>query len=118
MAGNSDTILDMEALEELREDLEDAFDGFVQNFFGNARKALTDMDAALETGQAEQAGQLAHSLKGTAGYLGAVRLSARLEALQGMAKAGNHEPMAGVVAQVHKELEVLESALSRILGQS
>ena len=100
-------ILDEEALAELCEDLEDAFPGFVTGFLAGAEDALGDLGRALAAGDLAAVAQEAHRLKGTAGYLGAVRLGERLAALQQAGEARDAET-AG------KCLEAVRSALHEV----
>ena len=82
---------DDEALEELRDDLGEAFDGFVDGFFANAASELAALEAGLARGDLDEAGERAHKLKGTAGYLGAAGLSDCLARLQRSAAAGDRD---------------------------
>ncbi len=107
MTGHQDTILDLQALQELREDLEDAFVAFVQNFLITGRESIAKINQCLLSGATEDARQIAHSLKGSAGYLGAVRLSAQLEGLQLMAAKGEADSMLGALQTLRNDFEVL-----------
>lgn len=73
---------DEHALAELREDLGDSFAEFVVHFVATAQVALDQIDAALHRGDLAEAGAQAHSLRGTAGYLGAIAMCGALDALQ------------------------------------
>ena len=73
---------DERALAELREDLGDSYAEFVVHFVATARVALDQIDAALHRGDLAEAGAQAHSLRGTAGYLGAMAMCDALDALQ------------------------------------
>ena len=118
MTEHQDTILDPLVLQELREDLEDAFDGFVQKFLGNARESLAMMVTAAQRGESEAVGHQAHALKGTAGYLGAVKLCAQLEKLQQTAKDRDRDLMSGILAAASADFEVLETQLLESLGKN
>jgi HPt (histidine-containing phosphotransfer) domain-containing protein len=73
---------DQRALAELREDLGDSFAEFAVHFIATAHTALDQIDAALHRGDLAEAGTQAHSLRGTAGYLGAIAMCDALDALQ------------------------------------
>ena len=79
---------DERALAELREDLGDSFAEFVAQFIATAQLALDEIDAALRRGDADEVVAQAHSLRGTAGYLGAVAMCRALDALQNGAQHG------------------------------
>jgi len=94
--------LDEAALGELREDLGDAFGPFVERFLSSAGEALDALDAELARGATAEAAARAHSLKGSAGYLGATALA---EALGGLQRAGERgdAAQAGVLARAARE---------------
>ncbi len=108
--------LDRQVLAELREDLDDAFAGFVQTFMRNGRLTLAHIAEALESDQPEEVARLAHSLKGTAGYLGATGLSSRLENLQFMVNHSQMDHLAGEHARAVQEFAELEAQLVEILS--
>ena len=66
---------DPQALAELREDLGEGFADFVSSFLTRLREMQNEMRAAATSAQFDVVAQLAHSLKGTAGYLGATELT-------------------------------------------
>jgi len=113
-----ETILDRQALQELHEDLGDAFQAFVQTFLGTAREALTVMSTALNSNDIVKVGRQAHALKGTVGYLGAMRLCAQLQTLQELADAGSPDPMAEILAAASVDFIELEKQLEEILKSS
>ncbi len=112
------TILDRQALRELHEDLGDAFQAFVQTLLGNARESLTLMGASLNSNDIVEVGRQAHALKGTVGYLGAMRLCAQLQTLQELAEAGNPAPMTGILATATVDFVALEKQLQEISDSS
>ena len=83
---------DERALAELRSNLDDSFVGFVGQFLATARAVLDDIDELLRHGDSHevmaQVQAQAHSLRGTAGYLGAIGMTNALEALEQAARAG------------------------------
>jgi HPt (histidine-containing phosphotransfer) domain-containing protein len=100
---------DDEALEELRDDLGEAFDEFAAGFFANATAELQALQAGLAAGGLGEAAERAHKLKGTAGYLGAVGLSDCLAQLQRSAEAGDTERAGRLAAEA-------VDALARLRG--
>ena len=84
--------LDEQALAELRIDLGGSFAGFVEQFLTSANCALNEIDKLLQ-GNNEQCATAevraqAHSLRGTAGYLGAVGMADALGVLEKAARCG------------------------------
>ena len=83
---------DEQALTELRMDLGASFSGFVEQFLTSANSALNEIDELLQ-GDSEQCAAAevqaqAHSLRGTAGYLGAVGMADALDSLEQAARSG------------------------------
>lgn len=110
------TILDHRVLAELSEDLEEDFEGFVRTFLSNARQSMAAMNTACGRNDPEEVGRLAHSLKGTAGYLGASGLSARLDVLQRLGKTCESAGMATELAAISTDFETLETQLLDVLS--
>jgi HPt (histidine-containing phosphotransfer) domain-containing protein len=79
---------DESALVELREDLGESFAEFVVQFIVTGQAALDEIDSAIAHGDGERASAQAHSLRGTAGYLGAVGMCRALGTLQHAAQNG------------------------------
>lgn len=89
--------LDDDALEELEQDLGEAFTQFLNNFLEAMPHALDAVDAALSAGDGAAAAAHAHRMKGTAAYLGADALAACLGELQHAAEHG--EPAHALAAR-------------------
>ena len=83
---------DERALAELRSSLDDSFVGFVEQFIATARAVLDDIDELLRQADSHEmmarVQAQAHSLRGTAGYLGAIGMTSALEALEQATRAG------------------------------
>ena len=82
--------LDDDALEELEQDLGEAFTPFMNEFLDAMPRALDEVDAALSAADGAAAAAHAHRMKGTAAYLGAQALAAGLGELQHAAERGAH----------------------------
>ncbi len=94
------------------------FDGIVERFLRDASMRIAEMRAALSDGDASRLELQAHTLKSSAGYLGATRmveLSVRLEA----AARGGHcaQPQTGaLLAELEQERQRLEPCLRAFLA--
>lgn len=108
--------LDLGALAELEEDLGTAFGPFVQGFFASAPRDLDAGAAALDAGDGVAAANLAHRLKGTAGYLGAVALADCLGRLQHAAHGGDLTLARALSARARGLLAELEALLRARAG--
>jgi HPt (histidine-containing phosphotransfer) domain-containing protein len=69
-------------------------------FACDAPTGLTALRGALEGGDADPVGQLAHSLKGISGNLGAARVSNLCEELQRTGAAGMLEAVPSLLEQL------------------
>ncbi len=103
-------------LKELREPGQpDPLRELVELFFRDATRRIEQMDAAAQAGEPAPLGAAAHTLKGSAGNLGARRLSALCSTLEKQAKAGETteaiETLAAVKAEFENVREVLNSEL-------
>ncbi len=67
--------LDIEALEELRDVMEDEFDCLIETFITDADKKLVALKAAIEAKDASEIGKVSHSFKGSCSNIGAPYLS-------------------------------------------
>ena len=111
------TILERQALQELSEDLGDAFQDFVPTILGNARETLAAIGTALGSNDFVEVGRQAHALKGAVGYLGALRLSGQMQALQELAKAEDPDPMAGILTAALTDFIELEAQVLEFIGK-
>lgn len=100
--------LDEQALAELREDLGDAFPGFVRQFIATADAAFDEIDRLLAGGDGAGAAAQAHMIRGTAGYLGALTLGQALDALQQAA------PRAEAIDASHRHVGDARAAFARL----
>ena len=81
-------IFDREILDELFEDSMEERQNLLDLFARTVERALGELPAALDRDR-EQAGGLAHSIKGAARSAGAARVGAAAEALEGALKSGD-----------------------------
>ena len=102
----------IEGLRELREpDQPDPLQELIELFFRDAMQRLTQMDTAAAAGEAAALGAAAHTLKGSAGNLGAKRLSAFCATLEKLAKAGETVKAIEILADVKTEFENVREVL-------
>jgi HPt (histidine-containing phosphotransfer) domain-containing protein len=80
-------------------------------FMANARRRLEAAHAAMRSGALDEVGRAAHSLKSSAGNVGAIRLQHLAGALEGHADEGRAEDAADCLAQVD---EVCGALLTRL----
>ncbi|MBK1663093.1 histidine kinase [Rhodospirillum rubrum] len=93
------TMLDLELLNELRDDLsENVLAGLLVHFIENADGRLARLAAALENATLREAGREAHSLKGVSASLGMPDLAAVASLVEETCRAGDLE---AAQAQAH-----------------
>ena len=104
---DSPPVLDQAQLDELRDDLGSAFGGSVSAFLGSMHTGIDEMHGGLAAGDLAAVAQMAHRLKGSAGYLGTVAVSQHLSVLERLAKAGE-------AARVASQLDALATAFAAV----
>ena len=83
-------------------------------FMEMAPQQLDDLESVLAAGDVDAVDLQAHSMKGGAANVGAVRLSAAARELEMLAKAGGLEGGQEVFARMREEFAALQQAVPRI----
>ncbi|MCP4630415.1 MAG: response regulator, partial [bacterium] len=109
-------IIDIGALESLREMLGggDYLKDFIDSFFQDAPRMLSDMQEARQKGDAKGLRLAAHSLKSNSAEFGATTLSDLCRDLEGQAKDGLLDGVNQKVEQAKLEYERVRTALSNL----
>ena len=116
--GPANADLDLDQLQELREDLGPEFATFVKKFLETAARTMEELGAAVRERNASTVATRAHSLKGTSSYLGAVTLTSLLGTLQRTAEAGDLDAAAGILLQAREAYERIVPALAASVAES
>jgi two-component system sensor histidine kinase/response regulator len=87
----------------------------LERFVARYRGVAADIDHLLQQGDRDGARHLAHSLKGAAGALGAVRVQAAADALEALLRGEDAAECAPRLAALASELAVLFAGLDRAL---
>ena len=82
-------------------------------FLEETPRRLDDIDAAMEIGNVNQVHRLAHSLKGSAGNIGARAMFDACRALDEEARTGRSERLPGLAAAVGAEFERVKAEIQR-----
>ena len=105
----SDPALDPTVIETLRQLSEpggpDVVEEVFQIFLTETPARLADIDEAISIGNLTQVHRLAHSLKGSAGNIGARAMFAACRELDDEARGGKADRIAGLVALVRFEYQ-------------
>jgi two-component system, sensor histidine kinase and response regulator len=104
--------LDPEVLANLR-DLGDAelLTELAEMFFDDATSRLAELREAVEAGDAAGVKRVAHTLKGSSGNMGAMRMSALCAGLQDVGDSGDLAPARGLLEDLEDEYGRVRPAL-------
>ncbi|MDI3282429.1 response regulator [Polyangium sp. 15x6] len=111
-------VLDEEAFERIRLvasfDEENPLATLIADFVRDSRRNVEDMAAALSAGDFRALERLAHNLKGSAGMMGATRLSRRSADVERAAREGRREGIARLIeAALEEHVHTAAALLSR-----
>ncbi|MFZ3280140.1 Hpt domain-containing protein [Pseudomonas sp.] len=98
----ADTHIDREALSVLREVMEDGYPELLDTFLADSESRL---DELRNTADAKALSEVAHSFKGSASNMGAVRLAALCQELESDAKDKSPEDITRLVAAIRGEFD-------------
>ena len=105
------------ALENLKCDLP-TFRKILLTFYRQRRDSGDEVASLLEQGHMQQAGDIAHSIKGSSGYLGAWRLHHGSAALEKACESGDRDSAMQQLAQFRLSLEEVIDGLKGLEGGS
>jgi len=113
--------LDMTSLNEMRsyaeEDGDELVADLVQTFFSSADERLIAMRAAFAGGDAAELATASHSLKGSAGTLGAPRLFDLCRIFESQVRNEGLPESDAQIDEIDVELQALREALQQELGE-
>lgn len=101
-------LLDDDILRELREMLGAGLDPVLSSFGVQTRQVLAEMEQAITAGDVEAVRKLGHTLKGSAGAIGARALSTQAARIEKLAAANN-------LAEAAFQMELLPALVSKTL---
>jgi len=96
----TDTHIDREALSVLREVMEEGYPELLDTFLADSESRLAELQ---NTADAKALSEVAHSFKGSASNMGAVRLAALCQELESEAKNKSPSDIARLVADISRE---------------
>jgi len=96
----TDTHIDREALRVLRDVMEEGYPELLDTFLTDSESRLVDLRKAVD---AKVLSEVAHSFKGSASNMGAVRLAALCQELESEAKNKSPAEIVKLVAQISGE---------------
>jgi CheY-like chemotaxis protein/HPt (histidine-containing phosphotransfer) domain-containing protein len=103
---------EIETLRQLSAGVPGAFDELVDEYLLTADRLVADVERAISAGVAEDVARAAHTLKGCAGQMGAVRMAEEAAALEGSVKSGGIEQARARMGTLRTANEAVRSALT------
>ena len=88
-----------------------AGDDLIELFLTEAPATLAALGQAVAHGDASELRELAHSLKGSCRYLGALQMAALLAELEQIGSRGSTADAAALLAQIEQEFDHVRHAL-------
>ena len=115
-------LFDRGTLDELRsyadgDDADAVLLDLIRTFFDGAAQHVDELREALRAHDAARIERIAHTLKGSAGTLGAKRVARLCRNLEEFAREEGLPADDSVIEEIHREVERLRSALREELGQ-
>jgi two-component system sensor histidine kinase/response regulator len=89
----------------------------VELFVSDAPNRLADVRTSLEQGDPKRLQNAAHSLKGSAGYVGAERVAAQAMKLEELGRRGDLSAALEAFGQLEREIEELKRAVADVMPE-
>jgi len=112
---SAENLIDAQVVQELREVMEDGFQGLVQTYLDNTPQLLQELDQAASRSQVDALVIPAHSLKSSSANLGAIRLSELARRVETAAREGRLEDALAAQQQVRETFAATCAALGELL---
>lgn len=110
----TDSPLDLQALDMLREVMEDDFDLLIDTFIDDAAARLDRLSQQYAAMDIDDIRREAHSLKGSSGNIGAAGFSQLCFVLEDQCRNGNSEGIEQRINAICSEFEIVKQALRQL----
>ena len=90
----------------------------VEAFLGDSPSRLRALRAGFDRGDAEAVGRAAHSLKGSSGNFGAMRMQTLCGDIERLARAGRLEPLGPLVSRLDVEYRQVAERLATLVAEA
>ena len=107
--------LDIGALQDLKEIMENEFETLVNTFISDSRNKVNELDSVVQQKDCDALRKVAHSLKGSSSNVCAFRLSELARQLEMMGKEETLEGAESVLASLRDEFLTVSDILSNSL---
>ena len=106
---------DTEALDMLREVMEEEFGELIQVYMQDSEARLPAIHQASDDGNAESLRELAHSFKGASSNIGAAALAKLCYELENAGRENRLENTASLIAAIEQEYDAVKALLQQML---
>lgn len=106
--------LDVEALTELREVMDDEFSVLIETYLKDSIMRISSIHKALEHNDADALHKAAHSFKGSCGNIGAPQLADLCRQMEESGRDGDLSNTGALLEQMTAEFEEVKSLLSKL----
>ncbi len=107
--------LDYEALNTLKDVMEDDFELLIETFIQDSNERLQKLQAIINSANSDLIRRSAHSFKGSSSNIGAMTLSGLCATMEKKAMAGNFEDMEVDLRAIESEFQQVEALLRDML---
>jgi HPt (histidine-containing phosphotransfer) domain-containing protein len=90
----------------------------VEAFLGDSPPRIEALRESLASGDAATLGRAAHSLKGSSGNFGAMRMQTLCADIERLSRAGHLAPLAQLVAQTEREYALVAERLAELVEET
>ncbi len=108
--------LDLEALEELRDVMEDEFQSLIETFIVDAERKLVAFQAAISGANADEVGKVSHSFKGSCSNIGAPLLSALCKKSEDKGRENDLSGVDVIFDDICNEYQIVKKLLTEQLS--
>jgi HPt (histidine-containing phosphotransfer) domain-containing protein len=107
--------LDLDALEELRDVMEDEFQSLIETFIVDAERKLVAFNEAIVSANADEVGRVSHSFKGSCSNIGAPLLSSLCKVSEQKGRENDLSNINNVYDDICNEYQVVKVLLTEQL---
>lgn len=111
----SDSLLNLDTLNELKEIMGDEFNLLVSIFVADGKEQIEKLKLAIDSQNTEEIRQIAHTLKGSSSNLGMHQLAETCKTLESRAADTNLDNAEVLLQKIMTDYEQARSALEQIL---
>ena len=103
--------LDTDALETLKEIMEDDFSLLIETFVSDSQNRLKELQSLLAAGEPDAVRRCAHSMKGSCGNVGALALADLLMQLETLGQSGSLDGASDILSAAEAEFAQVKQVL-------